>query len=85
MIAAIANIDARRPWLLAIRPLPQSAVASMLEVDPAHGVKVKAPKTRSHHTRIDEGIASHRAFGRWGRNSALLGFALEAVSCRTAV
>jgi hypothetical protein len=82
MIAAIANIDARRPWLLAASAIGRGR---MLKVDPAHGAKVKAPKTRSHHTRIDEGIASHRAFGRWGRNSALLGFALEAVSCRTAV
>jgi hypothetical protein len=35
----------------------------MLKVDPAHGAKVKAPKTRSHHTRIDVEIAQHRAFG----------------------
>jgi hypothetical protein len=40
-----------------------ASVASMLKVDPAHGAKVKAPKTRSHHTRIDVEIAQHRAFG----------------------
>jgi hypothetical protein len=35
--------------------------------------KVKARKARSHHhTRIDEEIAQHRAFGPWGRNSASL-------------
>jgi hypothetical protein len=35
MIAAIPSIDARRHWLLAIRPLRQSAVALMLKVDRA--------------------------------------------------
>ncbi len=50
----------------------------MLKVDPAHGAKVKAPKSRSHHTWDRRG-------GLLERNSASPGFTVEAVPCRTEV
>jgi hypothetical protein len=41
--AAILNIDARRHWLLAIRPLRQSAVGLMLKANPRPSGWGKAP------------------------------------------
>src|SRR5882762_1947702 len=51
MMAAIPNLHARRGWLKAIRPLLQSAVPSLITVNPAEDIKhVKLPKTKGHHS-----------------------------------
>jgi integrase len=86
MMAAIANIYARRYWLQAIKPLLQSAVPLTLKVNPAEGARVKIPKTRGWHTWRDEEISQYRAYWPLGTQQRLvMEFALEAVSRRAEV
>jgi len=87
MMAAIPNLHARRGWLKAIRPLLQSAVPSLLAVNPAEGIKqVKLPRTKGHHTWTDEEIQQYRDYWKVGTQQRLVfEFALEAVSRRCEV
>jgi integrase len=87
MMAAIPNLHARRGWLKAIRPLLQSAVPSLIAVNPAEGVKQpKLPKTKGHHSWTDEEIQQYRNYWNLGTQQRLVfEFALEAVSRRCEV
>lgn len=87
MMAAIPNLHARRGWLKAIRPLLQSAVPSLIAVNPAENVKqVKTPKTKGHHSWTDDEIQQYRDYWKLGTQQRLVfEFALEAVSRRCEV
>jgi len=87
MMAAIPKLYARNGWLKAIRPLLQSAVPSLIAVNPAEGVKyVKTPKTKGFHTWTDEQIQQYRDYWKVGTQQRLVfEFALEAVSRRCEV
>jgi integrase len=83
MLAQIATPSGKREWFKAIRGLLRFAVSSMIKVDPTAGITVKAPKTRGHHSWIDEEIAQYRAFWPLGTQQRLvLEFALETASRR---
>jgi integrase len=87
MMAALTNLHARRHWLQAIRPLLQSAVPTMVKIDPTEGIKgVRLPKSKGHHTWTDDEIQQYRDYWKLGTQQRLvMEFALETFSRRSEV
>jgi hypothetical protein len=82
MIAAITNIYARRDWLKAIRPLLQSAVPTMIAVNPAEAVKqCQAPQDEGPPHVDRRRIPQYRNYWKLGTQQRLvLEFALQTAS-----
>jgi len=84
MLGAIEGPSAKRQWLKTIRGLLRAAVPTMRRDDPTDGIAgIKMPKTKGHHTWIDEEIAQYRAYWPLGTQQRLvMEFALETASRR---
>jgi integrase len=86
MLAEIEKPAAKRHWLKAIRGLLKSAVPGMRKDNPTHGIVIKLPKSKGHHTWTDAEIEQYRAYWALGTQQRLvMEFALEAVSRRCKV
>lgn len=81
MLGAIDGVSAKRHWLKAIRGLLRSAVPTMRHDDPTDGIAIKMPRSKGHHTWIDDEIEQYRAYWPLGTQQRLvLEFALETFS-----
>jgi integrase len=84
MLTQVAKPSAKRHLLKTIRGLVRFAIPTMLKVDPTEGIaNIKLPKSKGHHTWMDEEIEQYRTYWRLGTQQRLvMEFALETASRR---
>jgi integrase len=86
MLDRIANPSARDKMLKALRMLMAHAIPSLRKDDPTAGIKVKLPKSTSHHMWTDQEIEQYRKRHPLGTPARLaLEFALQTASRRMEV